>query len=67
MCAISGPQFGYSSDGTLVSWSVGTLGKFQWIVGSAPTQGLNSTVGLTMLRNALPFQYRNISDTELEA
>jgi hypothetical protein len=68
MCAINGLQQSYTSYGTLETiWKVETFGEFQWIVGRAPIQGLNSTIGLAMLRNALPFQYRNISDIELEA
>jgi hypothetical protein len=62
LCAINGPQQS-SSDGTL--WTVEGVGDYQWLQGTHPIQGLNSTAGLAMLRSALPNQYKNILDVEL--
>jgi hypothetical protein len=65
ICAISGPQ--HPTSGSETGWVVNTLGKHKWITAlSPPSQNLTSTSGLSMLRTALPSEFKDISDNELK-
>jgi len=65
ICAISGPQ--HPASGSETGWVVNTIGKYKWITAlSPPSQNLTSTSGLSMLRNALPSAFKDISKDELK-
>src|SRR5437764_243749 len=56
LCAVNGPHSG---------WFFETQGNSKWIVGDAFSNPLNSSLGLAMLRSAVPSQYHNVSEVEL--
>ncbi len=65
ICAISGPRHPTSGSGT--GWVVNSIGKYKWITAlEPPSQNLTSTSGLSMLRNALPPMFEDMSDDELK-
>jgi hypothetical protein len=65
ICAISGPQ--HPTSGSETGWVVNNIGKYKWITALAPPpQNLTSTSGLSMLRNALPSMFKDMSEDELK-
>ncbi|CZR64906.1 uncharacterized protein PAC_14806 [Phialocephala subalpina] len=65
ICAVSGPK--HPTSGSGLGWIVNSLGEFKWITAlSPPSQNITSTPGLSMLRNALPSMFKDLSDDELK-
>lgn len=65
ICAVSSLK--HPTSGSEMGWVVKSIGKSEWIISlSPPSQNLTSGPGLSMLRNALPPMFRNISQDELK-